>query len=135
MQTARIIQAVIIMTIVALAASCAATKDYTSKLFTPRTVDTKDTQIIAKVPRFLDLETGDVNDKNFVDTDTFLGRDTVTNIDALDNVGLTLTKAKDSAAAKAPIPSNKNDEQVAIETEPVVKITKAGQTRTKRTRQ
>ena len=33
MQTARIVQAVVLMMIVALAASCAASKEYTSKLF------------------------------------------------------------------------------------------------------
>ena len=36
MQTTRIVQAVILMMIVAMAASCAASKEYTSKLFAPR---------------------------------------------------------------------------------------------------
>ena len=35
MQTVRLLQAVALMLIVALAASCTATKEYTSKLFAP----------------------------------------------------------------------------------------------------
>ena len=37
MQIAKIVQAVVLLTIVALAASCAATQQYTSKIFTWKT--------------------------------------------------------------------------------------------------
>ena len=47
MQTTRIGQAVILMMIVAMAASCAASKEYTSKLFAPRTPVVTDSQSIA----------------------------------------------------------------------------------------
>jgi hypothetical protein len=54
MQISRIVQAVMLMMIVALAASCASSKEYTSKLFAPRTPVIKDSQVLAI--RFLELD-------------------------------------------------------------------------------
>lgn len=51
MQTSKIIQAVILMLIVALAASCAAGKQYSEKVFGPRTSGSKETT--QKPVRFL----------------------------------------------------------------------------------
>ena len=51
MQTTRIVQAVILMMVVAMAASCAASKEYTSKLFAPRIPVAKDTQAAPELIR------------------------------------------------------------------------------------
>ena len=54
MRTARMVQAVVLIMIVAMAAGCAASKEYTSKLFTPRGAVEKDSQAVAL--RFLELD-------------------------------------------------------------------------------
>jgi hypothetical protein len=55
MQTVRMGQAVVLLSIVAMAASCAASKEYTSKLFAPRDgMPVKDSQATAL--RFLELD-------------------------------------------------------------------------------
>ena len=54
MQTSKIIQAVILMMIVALAASCAAGKQYSEKVFGPRTSGSKETT--QKPVRFLGVD-------------------------------------------------------------------------------
>lgn len=64
MQTARILQAVLLMMVVALSASCAASKEYTTKLFGPRPEAAKDTQ---SVVRFLELEKLDPNKEDWVE--------------------------------------------------------------------
>jgi hypothetical protein len=84
MQTSRIVQAVALMMIVALAASCAASKDYTSKLFAPRTVQVKDSQAVAL--RFLEMDTLQSDKDGWVSTDIIMGRDTGSNTVALDNL-------------------------------------------------
>ena len=53
MQKIRIVQAVALMLIVALAASCAATKEYASRIF-PTKIEEKDSQAVAL--RFLELD-------------------------------------------------------------------------------
>ena len=84
MQTARLVQAVIVMLIVALAASCAATKEYSSKLFAPRTTVQKDSQVLTL--RFLEINSDDKNTEDWVNTDNFMGRDSTTNTTTLDNL-------------------------------------------------
>ncbi|HPG11631.1 MAG TPA: hypothetical protein PLU37_08890 [Chitinophagaceae bacterium] len=128
MQTARIVQAVIIMLVVAMAASCASTKEYTSKLFTPRDVQIKDTQALAI--HFLDLDEAEINKENWVSTDIINGKDTTVPILALDKLAETI-----------PVASSKKvkTDTVAVKTEttsaPVAKnvIVKDG-VRSKRTR-
>ena len=85
MQTARIVQAVALMLVVALAASCATSKEYTSKLFAPRNpvVQAKDTQAMAL--RFLELDNVEPNKEDWVSTDFIMGRDTASKTFALDN--------------------------------------------------
>jgi hypothetical protein len=139
MQIARIIQAVILMTVVALAASCAASKEYTSKLFTPRTEAVKDSLVIVKAPRFLELENTETNQDGWVSTDIIMGRDTVNNTVALDNLAKTNPAKKDSAVVASqnskPVLSNTGTKTIPEEIEPVAKISKPGEIRTKRSRE
>jgi hypothetical protein len=86
MQTARIVQAVAVMLIVALAASCAATKEYTSKIF-PTQPTVKDSQAVAL--RFLELDKLDPDQENWVTTDIIMGRDTGSKTAALDKLSET----------------------------------------------
>lgn len=84
MQTARMVQAVILMMIVAMAASCAASKDYAKKLFNPDQPVTKDSQNLSV--RFLDLDDLEPDKNNWVKTDIINGPDTTNKTLALDNL-------------------------------------------------
>lgn len=84
MQTARIVQAVAIMMIVALAASCAASKEYTSKIFPSRTEEVKDSQAMAL--KFLYMDSLKQDGEGWVSTDIIMGRDTASSTAALDNL-------------------------------------------------
>lgn len=84
MQISRILQAVVLMMIVALAASCAASKEYSSKLFSPRNENIKDS--IATALRFLELENLQTEKEGWVSTDIIMGRDTGSKTLALDNL-------------------------------------------------
>ncbi len=98
MQTARILQAVVLMMIVALAASCTASKEYSSKLFSPRNENMKDSQSIAL--RFLELDSLQSEKEGWVSTDFIMGRDTISKTLALDNLAKTIPAssiAKDTA--------------------------------------
>ena len=100
MQVSRIVQAVVLMLIVALAASCAATKEYSSKLFKPHDEAVKDSQALAL--RFLELDKLDGDKADWVTTDIIMGRDTNTGTAALDNLAKTFpvkNAMKDSAAS------------------------------------
>src|SRR5690242_19045957 len=96
MQTARLVQAVILMMVVAMAASCAATKEYTSKLFTPRVpvVTQKDSSEVAL--RFLELDQLDGDPANWVTTDIIKGKDTTSGSYQLDKLAKTLPATADS---------------------------------------
>lgn len=83
MQTARLLQAVVLLLIVALAASCAATKEYTSKLFAPRSESSTDTQAVTL--RFLNTDSADAEEGGWVTTDIIMGRDTSDRTTVLDN--------------------------------------------------
>lgn len=140
MQTARILQAVILMMIVAMAASCAASKEYTSKLFAPRTQPSTDSQLVAVPPlRFLEMDSAVNNQEGWVSTDIIMGRDTASNTIALDNLSKTfpanpaLTVAipqKDTLAA-----AKIERKQIEPETAPVAKAANPGEVRTKRSRE
>jgi len=140
MQTARILQAVVLMMIVAMAASCAASKEYTSKLFAPRTPSSTDSQLVSVQPlRFLELDSVANNQENWVSTDIIMGRDTASNTIALDNLAktfpanpaLTGTVLKKDTAAAAKI----EKKQIETETAPVAKAANPGEVRTKRSRE
>ena len=84
MQTGRIVQAVLLIMIVAIAASCAASKEYSSKLFAPRMPVAKDTQALAF--KFLDFDGTEDEKADWVTTDIIMGRDTVSKTLALDKL-------------------------------------------------
>jgi hypothetical protein len=140
MQTVRIIQAVILMIIVALAASCASTKEYTSKLFAPRTSANKDSTAIAATPRFLNIDSTEDNQEGWVSTDIIMGRvDTTINTITLDNLAQTFPVKKDSVAVvkianKKTVPDTEAKPPLE-ETAPVAKTSRPVSTRNKRTRE
>ena len=137
MQTARIVQAVMLMMIVALAASCAASKDYTSKLFAPRTPAIKDSQVLAL--RFLELDKLEPNPENMVSTNAILGIDTATSSVALDNLANSIPVRNDTtnkASVSKAVPVTAAEKNIIpLESEPVAKSSKPGVVRNKRTRE
>ena len=84
MQTKGILQAVIFMIVVALVTSCAASKEYSSKLFSPRNENVKDSQTTAL--RFLELDGLQSEKDGWVSTDFIMGRDTGNKTLALDKL-------------------------------------------------
>ncbi len=139
MQTARIGQAVILIMIVAMAASCAASKEYTSKLFAPRTPVVTDSQSIAL--RFLNLDSAETNTEGWVTTDIIMGRDTISNTLALDKLAKTFpsttviidTVAKTDQAKTPTIVTE--TKVIPAESVPVAKNINPGEVRSKRTRE
>ena len=119
MQTAKIVQTVVLLIIVAIAASCTATKEYTSKLFPGSQTAVKDSQAVAL--RFLELDKVEENKESWVTTDIIMGRDTVNK---------TLASNTENVKATA---ATKNAEPV--EEEPVAKAANANGVREKRTRE
>ena len=138
MQATKFVQAVILMLIVALAVSCAASKEYTSKLFNPRTPVAKDSQVLAL--RFLELDKLDKNPDNYVSTDIINGRDT-NNTVALDNLAKTyhpslpdstVTVAKKIITDSVVVAEKK---VVPVQPEPVARTYTPGGVREKKTRE
>jgi hypothetical protein len=129
--------------IVAMAASCAASKEYTSKLFALRTPVAKDSlTMVAKPLRFLEPDSATLNQEGWVSTDIIMGRDTATNTIALDNLAkkipLTANKADTSLKTEVQKPETKAmamKKDVPEETVPVARAGNAGEVRTKRTRE
>ncbi len=140
MQTARIVQAVVLMMIVAMAASCAASKEYTAKLFAPRTQELKDSQPVAL--RFLEIDSAGQDQEGWVTTDIIMGRDTVNNTLALDNLAKTIpvnpvkmdTAAKKETNKNAPVVAE-TKATIPVETAPVAKAANPGEVRNKRSRE
>ncbi|OSZ79798.1 hypothetical protein CAP36_00600 [Chitinophagaceae bacterium IBVUCB2] len=136
MQTARILQAVTLMMIVALAASCASSKEYTSKLFAPRTPALKDSQAVAL--RFLELDAFDAEKQGdgWVTTDIITGRDTTSQTAVLDNFVKTFPVKKDTLNNVA-LKDSKEVKTTPVLTEPapVAKNAKPGEVRSKKTRE
>ena len=140
MQTVRIVQAVILMTIVALAASCAVGKEYTSKIFAPRTSVVKDVTPTAKTPRFLNIDTVEDSREGWVTTDLIMGRETIKNSITLDNLAQVFPAKKDSLTlAKT---ENKSFSNIPVEVKaspgesaPVARTNLPGGIRNKRTRE
>ena len=139
MQTARLVQAVIVMLIVALAASCAATKEYSSKLFAPRIEAQKDSQSLAL--RFLEIDSNEKSTEDWVTTDIIKGIDTSMSTASLDNLAKILPSEtkKDSVQVKN---SDKPVAPIVAETktnkptdEPVARTTNTNGVRSKKTRE
>lgn len=140
MQTAKIVQAVVLLGIVALAASCAVTKQYTSKLFPGNDLPVKDSQAVAL--RFLELDKTDPNTEDWVTTDIIMGRDTISNTKSLDNLASTYPAKKDDKDAillttnkKEKITETKTNTALEVIEEPIAKSTNANGVRPKRTRE
>ena len=110
MQTTRILQAVALMLILALAASCATSNQYVGKLFNPRPF-VKDTQAMAI--KFLELDSLEAG-KEWVQTD--------------------ITKDKDSTEVKT-IPVAVETKATPLPQEPIAKTNNPDGTRTKKTRE
>ena len=140
MRSVRLGQTVVLMLIVALAASCAATKEYTSKLF-PKEQEVKTET--AKTLKFLELDKADHDKTDWVSTDIIMGRDTASKtIAALDNfsknfpAGSTATVADTSKKQSVKTtPEVYVTKPVQAESEPVARYLNQGEIRSKRTRE
>jgi hypothetical protein len=122
MQTTRIVQAVVLMMIVAVAASCSASKEYTSKLFAPRNPAIKDSQAVAL--RFLELDKVEPDQENWVTTDIIMGRDTLSKTLALDKLAQVFPASPISTEALAKT-EEPNTSPVPAIAKPVAAETKA----------
>lgn len=96
MQTIRLLQAAVLMLLVAVAASCASTKAYTAKIFAPRVPLPADSAATAL--RFFESEDPAVSTADWVSTDIIMGRDSSGNSTVLDQF------AKTYPAQAAPMP-------------------------------
>lgn len=138
MQTVRILQAVALMLIVALAASCTASKQYTSKLFAPRTPVVRDSQAV--VLRFLETDSAAFNTADWVTTDIIMGRDTGSQTLALDNFSKTFpaapaVKAKPDTTVVAKDTKDAVVKSTAVPDEPVAKAVSVNGVRAKKSRE
>jgi hypothetical protein len=139
MHSARIGQAVLILAILVIAASCAATKEYTSKLFTPRIPAAKDSQVVAL--KFLDVDSTEKDNANWVSTDFIMGRDTASKTFALDKFSQSYpasgTTAKPDSVKVSDLKSNPVlvTKPASSDSEPVARSINPGEVRSKRTRE
>lgn len=140
MQTARMVQPVILMMTVAMAASCAASKEYSSKLFAPRIPVVKDSQQFAK--RFLQLDSAGTDTKDWVTTDIIMGRETDSKTLALDKLAktfpaipLVIDSSTKSGQTKTISVIGAIAKTLPVEPEPVAKNITPGEIRTKRVRE
>jgi hypothetical protein len=141
MQTVRIVQAVVLMMIVAMAASCAASKEYTSKLFAPRIPVIKDSQATAVKLRFLEIDSSEKDNEGWVTTDIIMGRDTISNTLTLDKLakvfppvsGISVPATKNEQAKINP--AEAEVKPPPVESVPVAKNSNPGEVRTKRSRE
>lgn len=139
MQTVKIVQAAFLITILTLGVSCAAGKEYTSKLFAPRTATAKDSQAVAL--RFLELDNLETDKENWVTTDIIMGRDTASKTFALDNLAKVFPATKVSADTAPKIDQAKTSpvfveaKSIPAESEPVAKATNPAEVRNKKVRE
>lgn len=140
MQTTKIVQTVVLLIIVALAASCAATKEYTSKLFPDSQYPVKDSQAVAL--RFLELDKVEEDKESWVTTDIIMERDTVSKTLALDNLAKVYpsTNANADSTIKASntkeIKTTATSKSIELATEePVAKAANTNGVREKKTRE
>ncbi len=106
MQITRIIHVAALMLIVIFVSSCASSNQYVSKLFSPRPITVKDSQIVAI--RFLELDDLEADKQAWVKTD--------------------ITKIEDSTAQAKVTP-------LPLPEEPIAKTGNPDGTRTKRSRE
>lgn len=141
MQTARMVQAVVLMMmVVAMAVSCTASKEYSSKLFPPRIPVAKDSQQIAI--RFLQIDSAGSDSKDWVTTDIIMGRETESKTLALDKLAKVFPAVPvttDSSAKNGQVKTTAVIGAIAkplpAESEPVAKNINPGEVRTKRIRE
>jgi hypothetical protein len=120
MQTKRILQAVVLIMIVVMVASCAATKEYSSRLFSPRNESVKDSQSTAL--RFLELDGLQSEKDGWVTTDIIMGRDTGSKTMALDKLAKVFPAV---SAVNEKVTTNKED--LPASPSPELQRSKAGQ--------
>ena len=135
MKSIRIFKSVIFIMIVGIVASCAASKDYSGKLFAPRTPSIKDSQEIAL--RFLILDKLEINNENMVSTDLIMGRDTGMNTVALDNFTNTFPLVDDTTNKSFIMKRTKylsENKVISADSIAVAKSSNTGEIRNKRTR-
>jgi len=140
MRTARIVQTVSLTMIVAMVVGCAASKEYTSKLFAPRVPVTKDSQSLAL--RFLDTDSSDQEQEGWVSTDIIMGRDTASKTYTLDQLAkvyppspVAADSSEKNGQAKARPVILPGSVVLPAESQPVARNANPGEVRTKRTRE
>lgn len=116
MQLSRFIQALILMLLVAMAASCTTGKEYTAKIFAPRNIVRDSAVTIA--PRFLDIDGNDTDSAIFISAELYHTKDSVISITN------SITPAADSVQKKE-----------TTQQEAGVRIVKTGEVRNKRKRE
>ena len=131
MQIPRLLQAVTLMVVAIVAVSCAASKEYSSKLFGPRPEPAKDTQAVAL--RFLELDKLESTDEGWVDTK--LIKDSVWRDGVSSGTGEALAKQPVESSKQAEKVVKERTEEPVVETEPVAKTTNSNGTRSKTTRE
>jgi len=119
------LQAVILMGVVVIASSCAATKEYTSKLFKPAEAAAKDSQAVAL--RFLELDGLDGDQENWVSTDIIKGKDSTSATGELDR----LAEIKPATPDSTLLPKQEPKPVTGV---PVARKVNPGEVREKRVR-
>lgn len=138
MQTKGILQAVIFMIVVALVASCAASKEYSSKLFSPRNENVKDNQATAL--RFLELDSLQSEKDGWVSTDFIMGRETGNKTVALDKLAKVfppISSVKDTVTTskeEKTIPVMVDTKPIPAAEQPIAKNYDPTEVRNKKTR-
>src|SRR5687768_11116651 len=138
MQTARMLQAAGLMLIVALAAGCTTSKQYTSKLYGPRTEKAKDPAEYAI--KFLELESLNRQEEGWVTTD-ILSKDSsavANSIEVIADAGKLPAKEPVVAETKnksVSVPDIPDIKKVADTQEPVARTSTQNGTRNKTTRE
>ena len=125
MQNPGKLQTVSLILVVVFACSCAATKEYTSKLFKPAVAAESDTQVVAL--KFLELDQLDGEDENWVTTDIIKGKDSTSQSFELDR----LAEIKPARPDSTLLPRQEPKPAVSI---PVAKKLNPGEVREKRVR-
>ena len=130
MQTSRLLQAVTLLLVIVVAASCTASKEYSSKLFGPRPIPAKDSEAVAL--RFLELDKLESTDEGWVDTKIIrdsVWRETSGTAEAVAKQTADNNTKKTGSVIKTEKPS-----EPIIETDPIAKSTNTNGTRNKTTR-
>lgn len=126
MQNSLLGQSVIFILVIALVTGCAASKEYTTKIF-PNPASPKDSQAVAL--RFLELDGLSGDETDWVSTDIITGRDTTSRSLALDKFSEIYPAKKDSL---------KKAITLETKTSPVPEVAKTrspGEVRQKRSRE